>query len=197
MGGIVPRQRFRQIMLLAGLACLSWLGMMLVHEFGHVVGAWLSGGQVQHVTWHPTVFSSTYVEPNPQPLLVVWCGPLIGVLLPLCIAGLIRGLKLSTSHLFTFFAGFCLIANGTYIALGSFEGIADAGDMLWLGTPQWVLVVFGVVTVPAGFWLWHLASPKLGFGKSPQAISAAHAYGSFIAGAALVIIATAFGSRGI
>lgn len=105
-------------------------------------------------------------------------------------------LKASTSYLFTFFAGFCLIANGVYLALGSFEGIADAGDMIWLGTPQWVLIVFGLLTAPFGFWLWHLASPELGFGKQPKRVSKQHAYGLAVAATLVVILAFLIDSHG-
>jgi hypothetical protein len=51
-----------------------------------------------------------------------------------------------------FFAGFCLIANGAYIGLGSFQRIGDCGVMLRNDSPIWLLWLFGIVTVPAGLW---------------------------------------------
>jgi hypothetical protein len=35
--------------LILSIVLASWLGMQVVHEFGHVVGAWLTGGQVSQV----------------------------------------------------------------------------------------------------------------------------------------------------
>jgi hypothetical protein len=51
-------KRFHQFILIGSLL-LSWLAMTVVHEFGHVVGAWLTGGTVAKVVgssaapvWH-------------------------------------------------------------------------------------------------------------------------------------------------
>ena len=35
--------RFFQLTLIASILRLSWLGMMIVHELGHVLAAWVSG----------------------------------------------------------------------------------------------------------------------------------------------------------
>ena len=39
-------ERFFQLALIASILSLSWLGMMIVHEVGHVVMAWASGEKV-------------------------------------------------------------------------------------------------------------------------------------------------------
>jgi hypothetical protein len=52
----------------------SWLGMQAVHESGHVLGAWLTGGQVARVVLNPLTISRTDVRENPKPLIVVWAG---------------------------------------------------------------------------------------------------------------------------
>jgi hypothetical protein len=80
--------------------------MMGVHELGHVVGAWLTGGVVQKVVLHPLAISRTDVEPNPQPLVVVWAGPFVGVLLPLGAGSLFHVGKFRGAYLLRFFAGF-------------------------------------------------------------------------------------------
>ena len=61
---------------------LSWLGMMAVHELGHVIAAMMSGGTVVRIVLHPAAISRTDVSPNPVPLLVAWSGPLLGSLIP-------------------------------------------------------------------------------------------------------------------
>ena len=65
-----------------------------------------------------------------------------------------------------FFAGFCLIANGAYIAFGSFDRIGDCGEMLRYGSRTWQLWLFGAITIPTGFWLWHRQGIHFGFGSA-------------------------------
>ena len=192
----MSRQRFHQFVLITGLTCFSWLAMMLVHESGHVLGAWLTGGKMQRLIWHPLTFSRTDIDPNPSPLVVVWSGPLVGICVPFVGAGVASVLRLRVAYVVVFFAGFCLIANGAYISLGIADRIGDAGDMVRWGTPMWLMVLFGVVTVPAGLWLWHRGSPQLGFGRPRQRIAASHAYGALIAALLLFVIGLIVGDRG-
>lgn len=148
-------RRFPQLVLIASTLVGSWLGMQAVHELGHVAGALATRGRVARVVLHPLTISRTDLAENPQPLIVVWSGPLLGVALPCVVWAVLAKLRLRGAYLARFFAGFCLIANGAYIGFGSFEHLGDAGDMLRHGSPVWMLWLFGVLTVPAGLWLWH------------------------------------------
>jgi hypothetical protein len=139
--------------IVAGLA--AWFGMQAVHEFGHVVAAWLTGGTIQQVVLHPLTISRTDVSPNPHPLFVAWGGPLVGVILPLVAAACNRAFFAVGRRYWDFFAGFCLIANGAYIGIGSFDAVGDAGDMLRHGSPRWLLATFGIVSAICGLWIWH------------------------------------------
>lgn len=141
---------------------LCWWGMMVVHEAGHVVGAWLTGGIVEQVLIHPLAISRTDLSVNPHPLIVVWCGPVLGCLIPLGIWLGIRAMLPSWSHLARFFAGFCCVANGAYLAVGSSDGIGDAGDLLKHGCPAPMLWGFGAILIPLGFALWNGLGPAFG-----------------------------------
>lgn len=147
------------------LTWLSWLGMMAVHELGHVVAAWASGGTVQRVVLHPLAFSRTDVSPNISPLLVVWAGPVIGVVVPVLMWLMARLAIHSVAWLFQFFAVFCLIVNGFYIGVGWTQRVGDAGDMLRLGCERWQLVLFGVtclvVAIACGRGLEQRLRPRL------------------------------------
>jgi hypothetical protein len=143
--------------------------MMAVHEFGHVMGAWATGGRVERVVLHPLTISRTDLAVNPQPLVVVWSGPVLGVLLPVAAWLAAAGLRWSQAYLLRFFAGFCLIANGGYIGGGSFERIGDCGVMLQNGATLWQLWLFGIITIPAGLVLWHRQGAHFGLG--PAAIA--------------------------
>lgn len=147
---------------LAALPLLSWLAMMGVHELGHVLGAHLTGGRVAQVIWHPLTISRTDLAENPYPGPVVWAGPIVGSALPLLAWSIAAALRHWTAPLLRFFAGFCLIANGVYLGLGSFTGAGDAGDLLYASSPIWTLWLFGLICVPLGLRLWHNLGPAFG-----------------------------------
>lgn len=158
--------RLYQLALIASTFGYCWLGMQIVHELGHVLAACASGEIVSNVILHPLVISRTDVSHDRHPLLVIWGGPALGSGLPLVVLAIARSLRCSLFYLFQFFAGFCLIANGVYLGVGSFGGVGDAGDLLRHGSPQWMLIAFGLVCTPAGMWLWNGLGPHYGLGKS-------------------------------
>ena len=169
-------KRAHQLVLILSTLGVSWLGMMIVHEAGHVIGAWTSGGAVSRVVLHPLQFSWTEYSRIPHPLWTVWAGALFGVLIPLVFWMVAHYFKASFSHLLRCFAGFCLLANGAYLGVGAFERVADAGNLLDLGAPAWQLWLFGAVCMPAGLLLWHGIGPGFGLGKSKGRVNARHAY---------------------
>jgi hypothetical protein len=72
-------RRLNQIVLIVSTVLGSWLGMQAIHESGHVLGAWLTGGRVARMVLHPLTISRTELAHNPNPLAVVWAGPVFGV----------------------------------------------------------------------------------------------------------------------
>ena len=189
----IPQQRVLQaVLILATLSC-SWFGMQAVHEAGHVVAAWLTGGRVVKVVLHPLSISRTDVAPNPAPSVVVWGGPLCGVLFPLAAWKLAARLRTAGAFVFRFFAGFCLIANGGYIAFGSLDQIGDSGEMLRHGSPLWLLWLFGIVTMPMGFWLWHRQGAHFGFGPGHEPISPRVTAATLAASVLLFTLGSIFG----
>ncbi len=75
-------QRVCQILFVASILAISWFAMMAVHELGHVMGAVVTRGHVTRVVLHPMAISRTDVQPNPNPAVVVWLGPILGCVLP-------------------------------------------------------------------------------------------------------------------
>lgn len=161
-----PGGRLPQVVLIASILGLSWLGMQVVHELGHVLAAWASGETVHRVVIHPLAISRTDATRDRHPLVVAWGGATIGVLLPLGLFALTRALRWEFAYLLRFFAGFCLVANGAYLGVGAFAGVGDVGDLLRLGAPRWALVAFGLAAAPAGLALWHGLGPRFGLGPS-------------------------------
>ena len=181
--------RLHQGVLIVSTLLGSWLGMQAVHESGHVIGAWLTGGQVDQVVLYPLTISRTDLQQNPRPLLVVWAGPVFGVLCPLVLWLAAAGLHMAGAFVLRFFAGFCLIANGAYIGAGSFDRVGDCGVMLRHGSALWQLWLFGAVTVPAGLWLWHRQGQHFGLGPSRGRVRPGVAYASLVACIGLMVLA--------
>lgn len=130
---------------------------MAVHELGHIVATYATGGTVIDVVLEPLSISHTEYGELPYPGIVVWAGPIIGSLLPLA--------AIPAGKIGQFFAGFCLVANGAYIGLGSVPSIGDCALMLLTGTPKWAMWIFGLVTVPSGLYLWHRLGSLADFWK--------------------------------
>jgi hypothetical protein len=168
--------RIQQSILIVSTILASWLGMQAIHEAGHVLGAWLTGGRVTQVVLSPLTISRTDLDHNPHPLAVVWAGPVFGVLAPLALWLIATAGRASFAFLPRFFAGFCLVANGAYIGVGAFWRIGDCGEMLRTGSAIWQLVLFGAVAMPSGFWLWNGQGPHFGLGAGEGRVSTTATY---------------------
>jgi hypothetical protein len=179
--------RLHQLVLIASTVLGSWLGMQAVHECGHVLGASMTGGTVARVVLHPLTISRTDLERNPSPLVVVWAGPLIGVMAPLLVWAIAAAARLQGAFVLRFFAGFCLLANGLYLGIGSFDRVGDCGEMLRHGSEVWQLWLFGALTAPVSLWLWHGQGPHFGLGPAKGQVNWGVAYGSLAVCMALLM----------
>ena len=171
---------------------LSVLLGQAVHELGHVLHARTSGARVIAVDLVPHRFSSTAVLPNPHPLWVVWGGPIWGCVIPLVVVTAAWRFARSSLHLARFFAGLCLVGNGAYLGVGWTIRAGDAGDLLRLGCPVWVMVLFGATAVPVGFALWNGTGGGFGFGPRAAPVSPRLAWGVSIGLVALIALELVF-----
>lgn len=169
--------RIQQIVFAVCMLALCWLGMMAVHELGHVLGAVVTGGTVERCVLHPLAISRTDVEPNPHPVVVVWMGPIVGSVLPVVALCLLPSRFPIARRVGQFFAGFCLVANGAYIGIGWVDEVGDCREMLQNGVPVWSLVAFGSVSLAAGFYLWHRLGSVRQFLISPTLVTRGMAVG--------------------
>lgn len=182
--------RFFQVLLIGATLALSWLAMMAVHEAGHVLHLWCSGGTVERVELSPWSFSRTVPGANPRPLFVAWGGGIWGCVLPVVVYVMLRLVRWRFAYLARFFAGFCLVANGAYFGAGALlPGEADdAGVILALGSPRWTLLVFGVVAVALGLALWHRLGPQFGLGPDRRPVDRQATIGMAVALLVLVTL---------
>jgi hypothetical protein len=177
-----------RVLLCGSMLGLSWLGLQAVHELGHAAVAWATGGEVQRVVLHPLTISRTDVAPNPQPLIVTWAGPLLGVMLPLLAWGVAAVCRARWAYLLRSFAGASCVANGAYIGAGAFAPVGDAATLRQLGAPAWLLAVFGVTTIVAGLACWHGQGRHFGFrGATVNSRHALVVTGLWIASVAVLV----------
>ncbi|MDB5351797.1 MAG: hypothetical protein JWN86_3044 [Planctomycetota bacterium] len=181
-------KRGYQSILIGSAFLASWLGMQATHECGHVLGAWLTGGQVARVVLHPLTISRTDLAENPHPLLVAWSGACGGIVFPCVLYWFARRLRASFAFVIRFFAGSCLIANGAYLSIGSISQVGDAGDLIRLGYPAWVLWIFGAISVPTGIGIWHGQGQHFGLGVANGHVRSEVAFASMVTALLLVLL---------
>ncbi|HEY2839395.1 MAG TPA: M50 family metallopeptidase [Pirellulales bacterium] len=174
-------------MLISSAIGFSWLGMMAVHELGHAITAWMTGGSVQKVVLPIFGFSRTDLALNPRPLLVAWGGAAWGSLLPLGLLLIARRFAPRYAFLATFFAGICLIANGAYLAGGAWIAAGDAEDILRLGASRWQLLAFGLPAIAAGLALTNGLGPNFGWRQSSGSVDRRAAIAATVMLVAMVI----------
>ncbi|MFC1596653.1 hypothetical protein ACFL5Q_01770 [Planctomycetota bacterium] len=187
--------RLSRLFLIGSTIAFSWLGMMVVHEAGHVVHLGLSGGTVEKVVLHPLAISRTDPGENPHPLFVAWGGVIWGCLIPLATLGLICRLARPYTYLARFFAGFCLTANGAYLLGDALVRGGDARELIRHGTPPWVLMVCGLAALGAGLTLWNGLGPRFGVGRGAERVDPRVALAVTLALACLVVLEIALFGR--
>jgi len=180
-------KRTFQFHVIVSTIAFSWLAMQVVHEMGHVVHAWTSGGGVERVVLYPLEISRTDVAPNPHPQFVAWGGPVWGSLTPLVIYVVLLRCQWSRAWLSAFFAGFCLVANGAYLLGGSLFPVGDAQTLLDNGAPGWTLAVLGITGLASGLALWNGLGKHFGLGKPVAPPDKAAAWGMSACAAVLLI----------
>jgi hypothetical protein len=171
--------RFHQALLIFTTLAFSWLAMMAVHELGHIINGCLSGGRISHVVLHPLVFSRTDFSENPHPLFTAWGGGLWGATIPMIVWAIFRRYFKRYASLAAFFLSFCSIANGAYLAGGSFfpAGGDDAGVIIQHGGAVWQLLLFGIPAVAAGLWFWNGLGTHFGLGQAHGTVDRTAAWG--------------------
>jgi hypothetical protein len=126
---------------------IAWCVMTVTHECGHLVGGWASGGTLREADVRPWSLPYSVFDPDPVPLITLWCGPLLGVIVPTLIAFAVR------REWAWFVAYFCWIANGSYLAIAWYtaQPQLDSAKLLAKGAHPATLAVYCVVTIAVGY----------------------------------------------
>lgn len=129
------------------LLCWSWVVMTVTHELGHVIGGIASGAVPTNLEIRPWKLPHSTFSPDPNPLMTLWAGPILGSVVPLLVACCLR------RPAAWFIGWFCVVANAVYLLLGwlLFEPELDSTKMIRSGTPSYVLLLFVAMTLPVSY----------------------------------------------
>ena len=141
------RVTVRAVVDLVGLLVSGWCVMSVTHESGHILAGLLGGGTLVAFDIRPWSLPYSLLAPDPHPLVTMWAGPLLGVLLPLAFAVVVRQPGA------WFLAAFCAVANGAYLATGWLTGDAwlDTTKLLEHGAWPVSIAGFCVATIGWGY----------------------------------------------
>ena len=121
--------------------------MTFTHEIGHLIGGWCGGATLTDVDLLPWHLPYSFFDPDPHPLVTLWCGPILGVVFPVLIAVTVR------RDWIWLIAYFCVLANGAYIATAWFVGDnqLDTPKLLHNGAHPITIVLYCALTIGAGY----------------------------------------------
>ena len=121
--------------------------MTFTHELGHIVGGGFCGGKLKDFDLFPWHLPYSIFEPDPLPLITLWCGPLLGIVFPVAIASLVR------RDWMWFIADFCIVANGFYIGTAWFSNdrYLDTPKLLEHGASPFGILLYVSVTIGLGY----------------------------------------------
>jgi APA family basic amino acid/polyamine antiporter len=141
-----------------------WYAMQIIHELGHVLAALATGGSVAAVHLPLVGFSRTDAASD-APRWLVLGGPIFGSLAPIAALLALRwlGRGQHTLPLAGALAGFCLLANGVYLASAIVDPVGDAQDLVRLGVPPAALWIPGIAASMLGVFMLRAAAPAFGF----------------------------------
>ena len=129
------------------LLVASWTVMTFTHEMGHIVGGWCCGGTLKSADLLPWHLPYSIFDPDPKPLVTLWCGPILGVVVPL-------GLAFAIRHEWVWFvANFCILANGAYLATAWISGdrYLDTPKLLEHGAHPITIGLYFALTIGFGY----------------------------------------------
>lgn len=136
-----------RVLKFGGLLVASWCVMTFVHELGHILCGYACGGTLTDADLLPWRLPYSFFEPDPHPLVTLWGGPILGVMIPVAIAFLIR------ANWMWFIATFCMLANGAYLLTAWVSGDRhlDTPKLLEHGANPISIAIYCLLTIGLGY----------------------------------------------
>ena len=176
------RQFVKLSIFIFGSFSFGWVFGIVLHELGHAIAMWVTGGIVDRITIAPFSWSYTYYESTPKyPQLTTWSGVLIGAAIGLIVLLGIR--KNTTPYLIPFiFLGFSPLLNGGgyYIVDTFISNQGDAFSLLQSGVPKYVVLGVGLLLLAMGVYVVIINVHRVGITPKDTFIQRAVLFGSGI-----------------
>lgn len=137
----------KRILRFIALLIASWCVMTVTHELGHILCGWACGGTLTDADLLPWHLPYSFFEPDPLPLVTLWGGPILGVMIPAILAVVLR------AKWGWFVAYFCMLANGAYLAAAWVAGdrFLDTPKMLDHGAHPISIAAYCLITICFGY----------------------------------------------
>ncbi|MEM9701332.1 MAG: hypothetical protein AAF907_02660 [Planctomycetota bacterium] len=135
------------------LLLAGWCVMTFTHELGHLLGGWLGGGELRSAWLGPWPPPSSQFQPDPHPALTLWAGPLFGTAAPAFLATFVPRTWPGLRRRAWFLADFCLLANGSYLAVAWTTGdrLLDTPRMFRAGVSPVGIAAFCLLACGVGY----------------------------------------------
>ena len=157
-------QGLRNTLLLFGAFAFGYNAAHAIHEVGHVLAMWASGGHVARVVLHPFSWSKVhYGSPLTCPLFVTWAGAAFAATCGLLLLLAVRRLPGAWTAPIVI-TGLCtLFVNGIYLLVDClFQGGGDATILVRHGTPPAVVFMAGIALLGLGCVVGYRMLPRIG-----------------------------------
>jgi len=154
----------KKSLMLLGAFAFGYNAAHAIHELGHALAAWATGGSVTRVMLHPFSWSKIlYGEPSACPLLVEWAGAAFASACGLLLLVVIRAWR-GAWTLPLAMTGLCtLMVNGIYLTVDClFLAGGDATSIVLYGTPRFFVLLAGVSLIVVGHVAGYLLLPRIG-----------------------------------
>lgn len=163
----------KKSLMLLGAFSFGYNAATAIHELGHALALWTTGGSVTRITLHPFSWSYTYYGSPPTcPLLTAWAGVLFSSSLGLLLLIVIRPRRGAWTVPLALMGLCTLMVNGLYLIMDSvFLAGGDATTIIAHGTPRAVVLVIGVGLAALGLVVGYLLLPRLGLTATDGVVS--------------------------
>lgn len=169
----MDKRLLKSILLLFGSLVFAQSASCVLHELGHAIAYWTTGGTIERIVIHP--FSWSYVIPGSvtnYPNFTTWGGVVFGTIMALLLVAVVwrwRGPYVMPALLTGVVA---CIGNGYYLVCDYVAGTGhDAGSLVESGTPGAVVVIVGVALIGVGFCLAGIFIPLMGIRQGDGAVA--------------------------
>lgn len=139
-----------QLLTVLGSYAFAYCTAAALHELGHALAAWLSGGKVQAMRIDPFGGSFVQVVPDSHPILTHSAGFILG---PLASLAIVRRRDQLPAWLAPAAIALCtigLLSCAFYLLVGAALDVGDVRALARLGVPRFALVASGLALLLGG-----------------------------------------------